>query len=163
MKKIIILTVLLLSVCSFAQTKKETEEWILEKYDQFDVSSTHLLKIENNYLVYIVPSRYNTSYSTIPIKNIKSIKITKVISDLEGWEEYYSIILIGKGKEFGSIEKGEYVPWDEQDKMDKEELGLKTYLNKTFGKNQLPQRMEKAFINLVKLYGGNPKVYKEAF
>lgn len=166
MKKTIILTVLLLSVCSFAQTKKETTEWIYDKYDEYKIIkdySDYSLRIGNNLITYLWHHGTVTDYMRIPIKNIEKIKITKKTSKIKGEEVSYLIILEGKGKESGRVEHGKYVPWDNPEMTDKMYSGVETFLNKDFGKNQLPQRMEKAFINLVRLYGGNPKIYKEAF
>jgi hypothetical protein len=37
------------------------------------------------------------------------------------------------------------------------------YFRNSFGQDDLPKRMEKAILHLIKLYGGNAKLYKEVF
>lgn len=139
MKKIILILLVLNSSFLFSQTKSETEKWIEEKYYEYqrEVNSDDDLTFENGNLIY----RYlGSDLPQIKIKEIKQVQIRleKFNSkDEVGWTAIY--IYYGKGNYY------------------------KIGIDSKFYNGDLPNRMYKALIHLVKLYGGNATIKKEAF
>lgn len=163
MKKITLLILLLISTKLFGQNKAETSEWIIDKFMQYEIESmsNNSIEIIDEMLIYFEYTYdKNFRYHLIPIKNIKTIKISR---KTQYGKVSYLISLIGKGKHYGNFKEGFYSEYPNSDIMDKEERGINLFLNQNFGENQMPTRMEKALLNLVRLYGGSAVIGKEAF
>ncbi len=161
--KIILLLFLFINTSlSFAQSKLETESWILEKCNDYAINNfyTRELKIEDGYFTYFEKIGENLFYERILIKKISEVQIKKEESSDWG----YTIKVYCNGK--GCDDSGHYINGNYKNTVIEysgNKGNLDVYLNKNFGNDDLPKRMEKALIHLVKLYGGNAKVYKETF
>lgn len=140
MRYLILLMIIFYSTITFSQSKAESKDWIVEKYNEFkrvgEFSNQFDLNFENEFLII----KMSQSLYKIRIKDIKKIEIKKERwdnSDKEGWSSIY--FYYGKNEEIEITMSSEFI-----------DLGYK-------------QRMEKAFIHLIKLYGGNATIKKEAF
>lgn len=164
MKKIIILVLVLTSLNVLGQSKKETEDWIIQKYNEFErpQNSGFDLKIENDCLLYLwyfgdkETGKYGGT-SKIKLKDIKMIEIVHErfnTEDKEGWTKIQ--VLFDKGNY-------EYKKLGDSYFTKGEGSGFKIILDSEFMKNGLPERMERGFTYLVKLNGGNLKIKKEPF
>lgn len=161
MKKIQIIFICLLThFISFSQNKRETKDWIVEKCNQYkrgDILKNELTFNEDN-LIY-VKYMHGYFYEKIKIKNIYALQIKKSTNpEVNG--EFYTIKIIAKGKEYGTIEDGEFIKMDD---YGNEESETNIFLNLNFREDDLPKRMLKAFVKLIELYGGKATVLKEKF
>jgi len=147
---------------TFAQNKTETENWIVEKCKNYAINNyyTRELKIENGFFTYYEKIGDTWFYERILIKEITEVLIKRE----ENSEWGYTIKVFCKRK--GCNDSGKYINGIYKNTVieySDEKGNVDVYLNKDFGSDDLPKRMEKAIIHLVSLYGGNAKVYKEAF
>ncbi|MFT3796472.1 hypothetical protein [Flavobacterium sp.] len=140
MKHKLLLLIIFFSSLSFAQSKTESKEWIVEKYNEFkrvnEYSNEFDLNFENEFLII---KTYKSLYK-IQIKDIKKIQIKKERwdnDDKEGWSSVY--FYYGKNDSVEITMSSEFI-----------ESGYK-------------KRMENALLHLIKLYGGNATIKKEAF
>lgn len=159
MKKIIAL-ILLVGTCYslFAQTKKETEDWIKEKittYGGGDNPNRYFV----NYLHYKAAQdsmhtmQILDGYMTTPFCYfIRINKISRIVFMDKGENYWMYIYTEGNNAMSCMIEKGRKELIDEQWKNH-----AIVILNKNFKENNLPERMKKAFKRLVELYGGQIK------
>lgn len=155
-----ILLLLLISCTGFGQTKSETEEWIISKYLYYKldnpVHKNNILKIENGIFIHIKSYGY---FEKIQIKNIGQVKVSYYkVENREG----YTISFYCKNK-LNCIEEGKYENGQFLSEKKKLNYFFSLYVNTSFGKEDLPKRMEKAILHLIKLYGGNATIYKETF
>lgn len=150
------------STLCVGQTKSETENWILEKSEEFAINNMYNreLKIENGYFTYYEKIGDTQFYERILIKNISKIQIKK--EESADWG--YTIKVFCNGK--GCMDSGHYIDGKYKNttiSYTGSVFYVNVYLNKNFENEDLPKRMEKALIHLVKLYGGVAKAYKETF
>ena len=146
---------LLLGVCHslFAQTKKETEDWIKEKITTYG-GGNNPNRYVVNYLHHkaaqdsVHTMQLLDSYMTTPFCDfIKIDKISKIIFMDKG--ENYWMYIYTEGDHIMSCmveENGKKLidkQWRHQSIV---------ILNKSFKENNLPERMKKAFKRLVELY-----------
>lgn len=157
MKRTFTILLLLFTITTFSQTKKETEDWIVEKYNEFErvnsLSNTMDLFFENNYLYY----EYLNAFFKIKIQDIKEIEFKKERfnnEDKEGWISLW--IRFDSGKLF-------YKRANESDFKKDTDTAFKIPLSSELGTNDYQKRLEKAILHLIKLNGGNAKVKKEPF
>ena len=151
---------LLLGVCHslFAQTKKETEDWIKEKITTYG-GGNNPNRYVVNYLHHkaaqdsVHTMQLLDSYMTTPFCDfIKIDKISKIIFMDKG--ENYWMYIYTEGDHIMSCmveENGKKLidkQWRHQSIV---------ILNKSFKENNLQERMKKAFKRLVELYGGQIK------
>ncbi|UGS22915.1 hypothetical protein [Flavobacterium channae] len=175
MKKILLISILFFNF-SFGQSKKETEEWIASKYDFYksDIyfEKNNTLLFDNGNLYVMTQNTDEITYQKISLKDISEIFIEYTGEKIKS--ERYHIELICKVNqnciEHGKYVSGNFIPerqggrWKIEGKNKKYFLTLT--LDKSFKKDDLPMRMEKALFHLIKLYGGNAKKYvhpKETF
>mgnify|MGYP000055951151 CR=1 FL=1 len=157
MKRIFTILLFLFTITTFSQTKKETEVWIVEKYNEFErvnsLSNTMDLFFENNYLYY----EYLNAFFKIKIQDIKEIEFKKERfnnEDKEGWISLW--IRFDSGKSF-------YKGANESDFGKSTDTAFKIPLSSELEKGDYQKRLEKAILHLVKLNGGSAKVKKEPF
>lgn len=148
-----------LPVLCFSQSVSVTEEWLkdkcnlyntdtgFKKYDQLTFSDNAIIVINTKYLW----------YDKILFKDIEYIKL-----DFVDNKKYYYLGFFCKRNnkclEEGSISDGKYLP--DSPRINRVlDLILKTTSDET----NVPQRLIKAFLHLIKLKGGNAKLYKEPF
>jgi hypothetical protein len=164
MRKIVTLFILFSSIIAFGQSKTESENWIVEKHSEYKNSYNPNMDLwfENGYMYYYwtvddkrEPAKRIASIFRIKIKDIKSIKTT--IKKLDDVSISKFVLYCAKGKlESKSLpENSNFV--------DTGEDFLDIDLNENFKKDGINIRMEKAFLHLIKLYGGTATVKKEAF
>lgn len=149
----------LINISSFGQSKSETESWIIDKYLSYKLDNwahkNNILKIENGYLVLIKSYGW---YEKILIKDIAQVKVSYFkVEDREGYT--INVYCKNNGK---CIQEGENNS-DKNTTSKNLNNFMTIYVKVSFGQDDLPLRMEKALIYLVKLYGGDAKKYKEAF
>ncbi|PHR74170.1 MAG: hypothetical protein COA67_02045 [Lutibacter sp.] len=157
MKRILTILLLLITTNIFSQTKKETEEWIVEKYNQFErvnsLSNTMDLFFENNFLYY----EYLNAFFKVEIKDIKEIEFKKERFDNEDKEGWISLwIRFDNGSLF-------YKRASENGFSKSTDTTFKIPLSSDLGKDDYQKRLEKALLHLIKLNGGNAKIKKEPF
>lgn len=157
MKTIFTILLFLFTITTFSQTKKETEDWIVEKYNEFErvnsLSNTMDLFFENNYLYY----EYLNAFFKIKIQDIKEIEFKKERfnnEDKEGWISLW--IRFDSGKSF-------YKGANESDFSKSTDTAFKILLSAELEKDDYQKRLEKAILHLVKLNGVSAKVKKESF
>ena len=157
MKRIFTILLFLSTITTFSQSKKETEDWIVEKYNEFErvnsLSNTMDLFFENNYLYY----EYLNAFFKIKIQDIKEIEFKKERfnnEDKEGWISLW--IRFDSGKSF-------YKGANESDFSKSTDTAFKIPLSSELEKDDYKKRFEKAVLHLVKLNGGSAKVKKEPF
>ena len=164
MKRIINLVLIFTSLNIFGQSKHETEEWIIQKYNEFErpINNGFDLTIENDCLLYLwyVGDEKTGKFggtSKVKLKDIKMIEIRH--------ERYNSNDIIGWSKIQVHFDEGnyEYREIGESEFRKGEGTGFKILLDSKFMDNDLPTRMEKGLTHLVKLNGGNLKIKKEPF
>ena len=171
--------VLLFFNISIGQTKKETEEWIEGKYGMYKLDiffeKNKSLEFNNGYL-YVFDKgglNYNEiTYERIALKDVAEILVENTGDRFK--EVRYHVDLICKVNK-DCIESGRYVSgqfikeygagnWHIQGKNNK--YFIRLTLNENFKEDDLPKRMEKALLYLIKLNGGTAKKFvypKEAF
>lgn len=167
MNKIFLFFLILNSYMIFGQDKNETESWIIEKYDEYErsINSNMDLWIEDGYLYYYftlyddpIKAKENGVLYRMKIKDIKAIKTIKKKFNSEdniGWTNL--ILYTEKTKMFSKdfpVSKG----WECTN-----EGFLNIPLKSEFISEGVNIRFQKAVLHLVKLYGGNAIVKKEAF
>ena len=157
MKRTITILLISISTIVFGQTKKETEEWIVEKYNEFErvnsLSNTMDLFFENDFLYY----EYLNAFFKVRIKDIKEIEFKKERfdnNDNEGWISLW--IRFDSGN---SLYKGA----NENEFNKSTDTSFKMPLSSDLNKDDYQKRLEKAIIHLIKLNGGSAKVKKEPF
>ena len=155
---------LLLTISIKAQTKAETENWIQEKVKSYPVGNFYIreLKIQNGYIEYFETINNTKFYERILIKNIKEVKVSKRYDS--NWGNYYSIKLFCKSK--GCNDSGQLINGNYKNTVIEylENYGsIEIVMNENFKENDNSSRMQKAILHLIKLYGGNAIVKKEAF
>lgn len=171
MKKLTLILILLLqTIIIYSQTKKETEEWINDNINKFPVNYgikgyniVNEIHIENGtiYFFYGLTDRGKTGvyhWSKVLLKDIKSIEFKKN-------NEYINLIInFSKGKSYDSLPFENYrskndVYYDLND-INTDEV---TRLNMEFHNSGMKERIEKALLHIIKLYGSNAIVKKEPF
>ena len=157
MKKILtVIVFLLLNLPLFSQTKAETKDWILEKYNSFKriENKNDFMLIENDSLIFH-KYFFGYQYYKIAFKDIKSIQIRK---NKHQEMEWYQIDLNTNGKiEYGSYENQLY------NKDNQKFKNMTILLSPEFANEDYPKRMEKALLRIISLNGGKATVLKEAF
>ena len=154
---------LLASFISIAQTKKETEEWIVEQYNEYEdpVNRSRDLFFEDGYIYYLWLIAENHGFwSKLKIKDIKNIKIYHKkynASDTVGWDVI--TLYFDKQKLYTrdvnlSVESNYIVS---------EGTTIDIKLKNNFITDGLKPRMEKALLHLIKQYGGNATTKKDPF
>ena len=158
MRKIFILLAITFLNYTVAQTKSESEEWITEKYNYYErVNNSNMnfdLYFEDNYLYY----NYIGLIIRVKVKDITKIEIRQEYynnEDKVGWTSIF--IHFAKGK--SQTKRNE----NDEFKIDSIDSNFKIPLSSDLIKDGYKSRMEKAFLHLVKLNGGNAIVKKEAF
>ncbi|SCZ01182.1 hypothetical protein [Flavobacterium caeni] len=158
MKNIAIIIFLIFTNFLFSQSKEETKEWIIEKYNNYERVNQYNQKFdltfEEDYLIY----EYLGSLFKLKIKDIKKIELKKERfdnDDKEGWVSIYIYFQKGKLSTKGLNEN--VFSNAESD------TSFKIPLSSELINEGYKDRMEKAIIHLVKLYGGNATIKKEAF
>ena len=156
-KLILILTFNLISVISYCQTKKETQNWIKNKIELHayttgdEVSFSYDLKFDENNLIINDKNTFfkgNVLYckAQIPIKKIAGL-IFK-----ENPDNFFMIIKTRGNKKSVKVHcKGDSDSYNELDYKNKFTL----HLEKTIKNNNLKKRLKKAFNDLIVHYGGN--------
>ncbi len=155
-----------------AQSKKETEEWIITKFQEYSLvnnrdnnllGNTHTLTIQNGNLILFDKLNNDTIlYEKIPINKISTFDMSEVEKKYEGG---YALYLFCQNRNY-CIEQGTFI--EGQNKFIKDN-SINNYhimlrLNSGFGENNIPNRMVKAIKHLVKLYGVKEiKEEREAF
>jgi len=163
MNKFFTILIFLTFFSAFSQTKAETEKWIIEKYNEYEspVNNTRELIFDDNFIYYLWIFADNYGYWTqLPIKDIKQIKIhhKKFNSeDEEGWDVI--TLFFDKNKSKTKDAK----PSDDNIYKVSESTLLEIKLTNKFIEDGLKPRMEKAFLHLIKSYGGNATIKKEPF
>lgn len=158
MKKIILVISLFAFSQTFCQSKADTEEWIVEKYNEYErvskYSSTFDLYFESNNMVY----EYLNTLFKVKIKDIKKIEIKKERfnnEDDEGWTSIF--ITFGPGKLLTKKEDELNFVKSESDTF------FKIILSSELINDGYKTRMEKALLHLIKLNGGYATIKKAAF
>lgn len=164
MRKIVILFVLFSSIITFGQSKTESENWIEEKHREYKNSYNPNMDLwfENDYLYYYwtvddkreADKRFAAVYR-IKIKDIKFVKTS--VKKLDDVTISIFVLYCTKGKL-----ESKSLPGNSNFVSNDEEF-LNIFLNENFKKDGINVRMEKAFLHLVKLYGGSATIKKEAF
>lgn len=149
--KSIIFVLLLLNIQLHSQSLNETQNWIVQKHNNY-CSKEYIsygvtyprkttLEIKDGYLIY---NNITANFiQKVKIKDIKTIEVIHYITE-ESDEGYKMQLICFETKD-------NYFD------------GLTLFFGKNFETNDMKNRMIKAMIQLVKLYGGNAKVKKEAF
>lgn len=161
MKNILLLfTLIFLSVdIAFSQTRKETEDWIIEKFNSYrrPENIENQLEIADGILYH-----YNATTKLamrVPIKDIKEIEIKQESwGDGDFWVNIYLYTDTNKMamKSFSKYSPDEYYNITPDTKTHIP-LSNKFYYGKMF------PRMEKALLHLIKLNGGNAVIKNEPF
>lgn len=157
MRRTLTILIILFTSNIFGQTKNETEEWIVEKYNQFErvnsLSNTMDLFFEDDFLYY----EYLNSFFKIKIKDIKEIEFKKERFDNEdkiGWISLW--IRFDKDKLL-------HKKSNEDNFSKSNDTAFKIPLSSDLELDDYKKRMEKALLHLIKLNGGNAKIKKEPF
>lgn len=157
MKRTLTILILLITTNIFGQTKKETEDWIVETYNQFErvnsLSNTMDLFFENDFLYY----EYLNAFFKIKIKEIKEIEFKKErfnSEDKVGWISLW--IRFGNGSLL-------YRGASENEFSKSTDTAFKIPLSCELGNEDYQKRLEKALLHLIKLNGGSAKIKKEPF
>ena len=162
MKSIITLLLLGISISTFSQTKKETEDWISEKIElysysnEYDIFNSYIITydednmiVKNNFksITNGYETKFTLSYS-IPIKEMSKIRFEEKGSNV------WLILKIKGGAK--SIKKS--VDTESGYNYTNE---IEIILEKSINDDNLKNRLTKAFNHLVKVHGG--KVIEEKF
>ena len=159
MKKLAVIFLLLISFKINSQSKLETEDWIISKLEYYSFQNPpHTIvkvKIINGQIIF-----YNSYgwFQSIYLKDINQVLVEHKDSN----ENVYGVTLFCKNKN-SCVTDGEYDGNILSPLKEKNNRMMFLFLREEFGQKDLPKRMEKAILHLIKLYGGNPKVYKETF
>lgn len=158
MKKILLCLLICFSISkTHGQSKVETEEWIIRKFYEYlrPQNQGSTLTFEGDYVIH----RFNgTLYSKARISDIKQIETD--IEKSEGKNAWYALWLYFEPKKIQV--KGTYGAWDDKYRIS-EDQNIKLHFDLTFSEDNMPDRMKKAFIHLIKLHGGDAQVKKEPF
>jgi hypothetical protein len=159
MKKLVIICITLFSLNCIGQTKKETEDWISNKVHEYRNSKgvDEDFWFENGYLYHY------WSINTAIQENTKSLNWSVKIQDIVAIETICRtagcefIIHTKKGKLFlkKSPEDADYKVYNRP--------SFNVNMNKDFNADGTKDRIEKASIHLIKLYGGDAIIKKEPF
>lgn len=161
-KKLLLIIAICFNVSVFSQSKEETKEWIVDKYNNYEraINKFNSLAFDDDYIVYqwVIDERFGAGkVFKIKIKEIKKIEIRSERLNAEDKVGWVKLVL--------HFDSGKGLSRD----LDEENFSYSGYnnfyilLDSKFLNNDLPARMEKAFLHLVKLYGGKAIVKKEAF
>lgn len=157
MKSTVTILLLVITANIFSQTKKETEDWIVEKYNEFERvnSLSHKMDLffENDFLNY----EYLNAFFKIKVKDIKVIEFKKERvnnEDKEGWIALW--IHFDSGSLF-------HKRANENKFQLATDTAFKIALSTDLGKEDYQKRLEKALLHLIKLNGGNAISKKEPF
>jgi nucleoside-specific outer membrane channel protein Tsx len=158
MKKILLCFFICFSISEiYGQSKVDTEEWIIRKFYEYlrPQNQGSSLKFEDGYIIH----QFNGSlYSKAKISDIKQIETD--IEKSDGKDAWHALWLYFDPKKIQI--KGSYGAWDNKYRIS-EGQNIKLHFDLTFSENDMPDRMKKAFIHLVKLYGGDAQVKKDPF
>lgn len=162
--RIILTTCLfLVSVSLYSQSKEDTQEWILDKYIEYESpkNNSRELLIDDGKLYYLWIFTENYGHWTeIAIKDIKQIEIHHEkfdAEDREGWDEITLYF------EKGTSRTKDAKLSDENNYKISDGRSFDIKLSENFIKDGLKPRMEKALLHLIKTYGGNATIKKELF
>jgi hypothetical protein len=160
MKNLFCLLILsVLTVNSYTQTKEDTQAWISEKIENFRYDYKYHIynvKFKEGDMIIENTTANTLFYSKIPLKKVSQINVEYFNN--EGKEGY--IIRIGCKNAEKCVETGKIVDGVLQRSIYDMEL-IKIFLNVNFKQDNLPERMKKALLHIVKLNGG--KVISETF
>ncbi|MGG7034924.1 MAG: hypothetical protein ACI7YS_06980 [Flavobacterium sp.] len=158
MKKTLIILAIFSCSLLFSQTKSETEEWITETYHKFNtINPNYDLYFENNYLYYrYIGVNFREMVMRVKVKDISKIEIRQ--EGRKGVKDYANVYIYFKKEKY-------QLKFDEDDSFTTHNVYTKFAISITpdLIKDGYKKRMEKAFIHLVKLNGGNASVKQEAF
>lgn len=158
----IIIIMFLLSLQIMAQSKQETENWIVQKYNNYErkINNDNILKFDNGYLYYVsmLDKNFGTVFK-IKVKDIKQIQIIAEKFDSEDDEGWTNIQILFDTKDLQTKDIRDY----ETNYEPGIGTGFKILVNSEFYKTDLPKRMEKALLHLIKDYGGSASIKKEPF
>jgi hypothetical protein len=163
MNKFVTILIFFTFFSAFSQTKSETEKWIVEKYNEYEspVNNTRELIFDDSFIYYLWIFTNNYGYWTqLSIKDIKHIKIHHKkfnAEDAEGWDVITLYFDKNKSKTKDAKES------DNNIYKVAESTSFEIKLTNKFIEDGLKPRMEKAFLHLVKSYGGNATIKKEPF
>jgi hypothetical protein len=150
--------ILLLSfICNFffAQTKNETEEWIATKCNEYKYNSENSIYFQSGELYQFKKVGVVGRLVKVNPKQIKRVEISNYVEDGKPKLVWISLY---------TSDKAVYEKTDEKEafhSMDGNVFVVPLLLK--FNEDGLKQRMEKALLHLVKLYGGSSTIKKEAF
>ncbi|MBW4362745.1 hypothetical protein [Flavobacterium taihuense] len=178
MKKSHLILIFLFIICSsFSQTKKETENWINKNINGYSVdygnnpiNIVENIYIENGYLYFYYhwkredENYYDGTWSKVALKYIKSIEYSydKSPGLNNKWIELH--LNFTKGKCFQGKLDDEFQGKDNVAYEVQSERNIITQrLNMDFVKSGMKKRIEKALLSIIKQYGGNASLKKEAF
>tara|TARA_R110000744_G_C19355548_1_gene560825 strand:+ start:1794 stop:2285 length:492 start_codon:yes stop_codon:yes gene_type:complete len=163
MIKNVIIAFYLFSTPILSQSKAETEKWILDKYNEYESSENRTRELVFDegklYYLWILTENYG-HWTEIAIKNIEQIKIHHERfnpEDEEGWDEITLYFETGKSR----IKDAK--PSEDDTYKISEQTSIDIKLSEYFIKEGLKPRMEKALLHLIKAYGGNATIKKDAF
>ncbi|NYJ26633.1 hypothetical protein [Allomuricauda sp. ARW1Y1] len=161
MRRIVFVLLVILNCGSLnAQSKRETELWISEKYNYYKYNNrlhkNNFLRFDSEKIILI---KSYGSYSGISYQNVESIKISPFkVDDREGFTISFYCNSGNKCIEEGEYKNQHLIP--EERKLNNY---FSIYLDKKFEEDDMPKRMEKALLHLIKLNGGEAIIKKEAF
>lgn len=152
--KRILFSLLILTSLSYGQTKQETQDWIKEKINYYSYSDDHT-----------VFNDYTVSYedeNMILKNNLKSkiggITQTMVLTYIIPIKDLNKIRFENKGENvwlYLKTKSGNTIRTKADFESDYNLTNsVEILLESSFSQNDMQNRMNKAFINLIKLYGG---------
>lgn len=156
MKVLITLLLFIVSSQFYGQSKAESQDWITSKYNDYErtVNKKFDLEFEDGYLMYLIfDDLFRVQIKDILRMEIKAEKWDS--ADKIGWTSIYIYFQKGKLsiKQYG----------ENSFTTDSGDTFFKIPLKSEFISDGLKPRMEKAFVHLIKLYGGSATIKKEAF
>jgi len=137
---------------ALCQDKPETIRWITEKIDIYKNPIESKMEIRDDYIY-----RISSSELRVKIKNIRKIAIKKSSYNSV---DYSTLELIFDA---GKLEYKDASELEFKTSKNKSDNKLSLTLLPSFLNDGLKDRMEKALVHLVKLFGGNAIIYKEPF
>ena len=175
-KKIFLFILIITSGFVYSQTIQETEDWINKNINDYprkisgSMNLTYYLEVVNGFL-------YTIDTWTVTDSNYISQSLMRTsLKDIKHIEYSYDTGGDTKDSKFIYIEFKSYdnkVLWDKDfDKRNNEDdvvfeiypsdnIRIQTSID--FEKSGMKERMSKAFLHLIKLYGGNAVIKKEPF
>ncbi len=153
MKKLLLLLALV-PCWGFAQTKEETEKWLLAQVPIINHGLQY--KFDDGDMVYVLSDRFGTIKRTIPISKIKSV-------DFLHTDKFLAFTLKCEDECAYSVATDENNKFKWDAKKDRMFFELYAKLDK-----DMPARVQKALLHLIELHGGKAKAIpytkpKEAF